>query len=163
MDELAAEAGISKRTLYRYFRSKDELIEATLDKFMLEVTENFEHFLSTHPEQDEFESYLPEILYHVGYTIGNPLILEDLRQYYPHYWQKIDDFRVEKAKLVIKAIIDAGKGNTKGLDARIVTNAVLASVQSVVNPKFIISNGLTLEETIRQLLKFFKFGLLGEE
>lgn len=37
MDELAVRARVSKRTIYRYFRSKVEIIEATLDAFMAEI------------------------------------------------------------------------------------------------------------------------------
>ncbi|MGE5396811.1 MAG: TetR/AcrR family transcriptional regulator, partial [Chitinophagales bacterium] len=46
MDELAERAGVSKRTLYRYFRSKEEVIEATLDQFMNEMATEADRLLA---------------------------------------------------------------------------------------------------------------------
>jgi len=167
MDDLAAEAGLSKRTLYRYFRSKDEIIEAALDKFMGEVATKIEEFVSTHHKPDEIMAHmLHNILHHVGRIINNPLVLEDLRKHYPHYWRKIDDFRMEKAQHIINAkfFMDGkNKANIRDIDPRIITTAVLASVQAVANPEFIITNGLTFEDTIKQLMEFFQYGFMKEE
>lgn len=33
MDELALNAGVSKRTVYKYYKSKDEIIEKVIDVF----------------------------------------------------------------------------------------------------------------------------------
>ncbi len=166
MDELAAEAGLSKRTLYRYFRSKDEIIEAALDKVMTEMAVKIEEFAATHHKPDEIVTHMINILHQVGRTIGNPMVLDDLRQHYPHFWKKIDDFRMEKAQKIIKKKFFLDERNnacTRELDPRIVTTAILAAVQAVANPEFIITNGLTFEDTVRQLMEFFLYGFMKEE
>lgn len=165
MDELAAEAGISKRTLYRYFRSKDEIIEATINNFMAEVAARIEEFFIVHRKPEEIVAYMLEILLHVGSTIGNPLVLDDLRQHYPHLWKKIDEFRMQKAQAIIQSKFFLDEGNrsyVRDIDTRIVTTAVLASVRAVANPDFIINNGLTFNDTIKQLLEFFQYGFMKE-
>jgi len=48
-----------------------------------------------------------------------------------------------------------------GIDQRLATAAVLASIQAVLNPEFILDNQLTLEEAARQLVELFKHGLIG--
>ena len=164
MDELAAGAGLSKRTLYRYFRSKDEIIEATLDNLIAKLAAEIEGFLSARPKPAAIIAYIIQTMYQLGSDIVNPLILADLLQHYPHYWKKIDDFRIRKAQDIITSILDArNKTYTRELDPRIVTAAVLASIQAVVNPGFIISNGLTLEKTMSQLLDFFQYGFMKQE
>jgi AcrR family transcriptional regulator len=166
MDELAAEAGVSKRTLYRYFRSKDEIIEAAIDKFMADMAAKVDDFVATHHKPDEIINHMVQILHQAGSTIINPLVLDDLRQHYPHYWKKIDDFRMTKAQNIIKSkffLDEKNKDYIREIDPRIVTTAVLASVQAVANPEFIITNGLTFEDTIRQLMEFFQYGILKRE
>ena len=37
MDELSSKAHISKRTLYRYYSSKEELITAVVDGFLADI------------------------------------------------------------------------------------------------------------------------------
>jgi len=167
MDELAAEAGMSKRTLYRYFSSKDQIIEATLDRFMTEMAFKVEELVSACHKPEEIFANMLSLLYHAGRTIINPLVLEDLRQHYPHYWRKIDEFRIKRAEDIINAILlsnyDKNQDYTRELDARIVTKAVLASVQAVANPEFIITNGFTFEYTIKQLMDFFQYGLIKRD
>jgi len=105
------------------------------------------------------------ILHYVGGYVGNPVILADLRQHYPHYWKKIDDFRLRKGQEIIISRLFLDEENKKyirDIDLRIVTTAIIAAIQAVANPEFIIRNNLTFEETIRQLLEFFQHGFLKE-
>jgi len=166
MDELAAGSGVSKRTLYRYFRSKDEIIEATLDKYMAEIAYKIEEFVEAYHKPDEIVAHMLLILHQVGSRIINPLVLDDLRRHYPHYWKKIDDFRIKKAENIIKSkffLDERNKNYIRDLNPRIVTTAILASVQAVANPEFIITNGLTFEDTITQLMDFFQYGIMKKE
>ncbi len=165
MDELAAVAGISKRTIYRYFRSKDEIIEATLEKFMTEVAGKMEEIAATPLKPEELVNRMLKTIHFVGGYIGNPLVLDDLRQHYPHYWKKIDEFRMKKAQEIIisKLLLDEkNKEYIRDIDPRIVTAAMFASIKAVANPEFIITNGLTFDDTIRQLMDFFLHGILKE-
>ncbi len=166
MDELAAESGMSKRTLYRYFRSKDEIIEATLDKYMAEMASKIEEFVEAYHKPDEIVAHMLLILHQVGSRIINPLVLDDLRRHYPHYWKKIDDFRMKKAENIIKSkffLDERNKNYIRDLNPRIIMTAILASVQAVANPEFIITNGLTFEDTITQLMEFFQYGIMKKE
>ena len=165
MDELAKEAGVSKRTLYRYFQGKDEIVEATLEKFMTEVAQKMEEMISTQDKPENIFSNMLVILHYVGNYLGNPVILADLRRHYPHYWKKIDEFRLRKGQEIIISRLFLDEENKKyirDIDLRIVTTAIIAAIQAVANPEFIIRNNLTFEETIRQLLEFFQHGFLKE-
>ncbi len=165
MNELAAHAGLSKRTVYRYFHSKDEIIEAALDSFMDDIADKIDEFISTRHKPEETVSRLLEIMCQVGQTINSPLLLDDLRRRYPHYWKKIDEYRMEKAEQIIQSILQTNeddKAYIRDLDPRIVTTAVLASIQAVANPEFIVANSLTFEETIGQLIDFFQYGIMKQ-
>jgi AcrR family transcriptional regulator len=166
MDELSAEAGISKRTLYRYFRSKDEIVEAALDMFLADVAEKINDFRAVHHDPDEMFVQIFKVLSQFRINIGNPLILDDLRQHYPHLWRKIAVFRKEKVSTVIYSKLFLDKENKsliRDLDHRIVTTAMLAAIDAVGNPQFILSNGLTFDETVKQLIEFFKHGFMKEK
>lgn len=163
MDELAAGAGISKRTLYRYFRSKDEMIMASLEKLMAETGSLIEEFVSSHHGPDEIVSYLLRLLHHIIQNYFHPPVLSDLQKHYPHYWKKIDRFRRRNVENVIKSKLFLDEKNralVRDLDPRIVTAAITASIQAVANPDFIITNGLSAETIFAQLMELFLHGLL---
>ena len=162
MDELAVRAGISKRTIYRYFKSKDEIIEAVIDTFLENMGREIDKILAAGKNPEEIFSDIVANFYQKGRVILNPLVLQDLRKHYPQYWRKIDKFRIKKIEKVIETfLIYSNKEDACNFNPQIVTGVVLASIHAVLNPEFIISNGLTFNEVLEQLLGIFKHGILN--
>ncbi len=162
VDELAVEAGVSKRTIYRYFRSKNEIIEAVIDDFLGKMGREADAAAALR-NPDEIFAHVLKNFYEIGRIIINPFVLEDLRVHYPQYWKKIDRFRMGKAQNVIKTFLAVGSRDyTKHIDPHILTAAVLAGIQAVLNPEFLMKNGLTFETAAADLLEFFKHGFINE-
>jgi len=154
MDELAARAGVSKRTVYRYFPSKEDIIEATVKAFLDQVASEADQLLQIEKEPARILSGLLNYLFIHGQFLINPFSFNDLRVYYPNLWQKIDQFRVERIRAVLGLISSNSESSLKGeVDPRIVSAVILASIQAVLNPDFVLANNLTFEETARQLSK----------
>jgi len=153
VDELAREAGISKRTLYRYYRSKEEILEATLDSFTWEISLDMNLLLQQGNEPAVLLRNMFELLADKGRFIINPNGLHDLEKHYPQLWQKIDQFRVERIKTVISMMSAQSPylEVSSGFSLPILTAIITSSVQAVLNPTFILENGLTFEEAAGQL------------
>lgn len=155
MDELAQQAGISKRTLYRYFRSKEEIIEASLDAFTTEMAEEAGKILEQDLPAAELIAAVMKLLFTRGQFVTNPAGLNDLRVHYPQLWKKIDSFRLEKARGAITRFMQQSQNPVlQEIDPRIITAVTLASIQTVLNPVFIFENDLSFESTANQLSKF---------
>ncbi|MEW6183097.1 MAG: TetR/AcrR family transcriptional regulator [Bacillota bacterium] len=164
VDELAAHAGVSKRTIYRHFRSKDEIVEVLLERFMNQMTGKIEQTISSSERPADIFSGVISLVVQHGRSMLNPLVLDDLRRHYPELWKKIERFRAEKIQRNVVELL-AGKYEGKGLreiDPRIVGAAFLASVQAVVNPEFILSNNLSFEDTVKQLIGLFMSGIIDD-
>jgi len=41
--------------------------------------------------------------------------------------------------------------------------AFIASIQAVINPEFILDNELTFEDSVRQLVELFMYGIIKEK
>ena len=164
MEELAAHARVSKRTIYRHFLSKDEIVEAILDQFMDQITGKIELTISSATKPAEMLTGVISFIAQHGNFILNPLVLDDLRRHYPELWKKIERFRAEKIQQkLLYTLMEKyeGKG-LREIDARILGAAFLASVQAVVNPEFILSNNLSFEDTVKQLIELFMYGIINE-
>lgn len=95
MDDLAAELGISKKTIYEHFSNKEELISESLLYFLENVKTEVRK-----AEEREKENPLQCVIEY--YKIGlnemrafNPSFLYGLKKYYPLAYQGFEDFRKE--------------------------------------------------------------------
>lgn len=161
MDGLAARAGVSKRTVYRYFPSKEALIEAALEDFMSQVAQEVTRIMREETEPTRILSALPKYLFRNGQFVINPQSFKDLKEHYPHLWQKIDLFRLEQVGAVL-AFINANRNpvSPNDIDPRISAAVILSSIQTVLNPDFVVANDLTFEETAQQLSHLLMNGFL---
>lgn len=160
VDELAARAGISKRTLYRYFRSKEEIIDAAIDQFMAEMAVTVSHLVEVEHDPEAFLQIILDQLVKNGNFIINPVTLNDLRLHYPHLWNKIDSFRLERIQIIVKYWLNQSDNQIKkDIDPRIITAVVTACIQAVLSPDFIINNGFTFESAAQQLSRFLSAAL----
>lgn len=163
MDELAAQAGISKRTIYRYFDSKEEIIKEVLADFLAAAEQKLLEALACSADPLEKIQYALKVL---PGNIGRfqPMALYDLQKYYPHLWEEIERFRAAKIQMLYESLLNSDdRDRFRQVDSRIFTTALLASVRAVVNPAFIMENNLNIEETIQSIFTIFLHGVVKEK
>jgi AcrR family transcriptional regulator len=161
VDELAATAGVSKRTIYRYFHSKEEIIATTLEAFMQEMHEFIQTLLAQNLPAEETMSHLFKKILANGQFIFNPSSLEDLRIHYPFLWERLDRFRSQRIQEFLSYIIEKSSQNTiHQIDPRLLAAMVQASIQATINPDFLLSNNLRFEDAVTQLSGFWINALL---
>ncbi len=157
VDDLAQKAAVSKRTIYRYFSSKDEIIEITLDNFMLEMQTKFGNIATQGYSPAEILAALIHEIYNNTPFIMNNKSLTDLKNSYPHLWQKIDNFRTERLTEFIKHLIILDQTNfIQELDEQILITVFVAIIQAVLNPTFLLENELSFREAIENISKLFE-------
>jgi len=163
VDELAAHTGISKRTIYRYFKSKEEIILSVVEDFIGIFEKSIQHELSS---SDNPVEKIRNTLHAIPRNIKllGPLAAYDLQKYYPHIWEKIEQFRMERVQEIFKDFLSGEEqGYFKNINPKIFTMALLSSIRSVVNPAFIMENNLSPEETIQSLFTIFLYGIVAKE
>ncbi|RNC28638.1 MAG: putative HTH-type transcriptional regulator [Candidatus Dichloromethanomonas elyunquensis] len=157
MEELAREAGVSKRTIYRYFAGKEELFEAALIQTMDQIVgKNLELFDSG----KNIRELVPELLKNIAYAI-NQQVLSDLSTYYPFLWQRVDQLRQDKINMLIHHILTNTHIRMRWrVDQKIFKASLLAAMSAVVTPSFVMESGMSFEEVVRNFLDMFLFGAL---
>ncbi|MCL5935702.1 MAG: TetR/AcrR family transcriptional regulator [Firmicutes bacterium] len=144
MDELSFQTGISKRTIYRYFKSKDELVNAVVDDLMALTEQHVNTVLASEGNPVEKIATLISTVFQ-NLKFLNPLIMRDIQKYYPHIWSRIEAFRARKIRSVIENMLlaETQQGYLRETIPAVFMTALLSSIRDVVNPAFILENGLT--------------------
>jgi len=164
MDEIASELKMSKKTIYKFFPSKDELVMAIAKFFMNKMKSQILPALSTDKNAIEKLGDLINILAKASEKISNKR-MEEIKRHYPGLWIEIDRFRTEMMFGNITKVIDQGKKEGLFIDypTNIVMNVLVASVRNIVNPDFILNNNFSIIEAARYAFKIIIGGIVTDK
>lgn len=164
MDEIASELRMSKKTIYKYFPSKDELVYSIAKFFMNRMKSRIVPALQSDKNAIEKLGDLINILAKASEKIS-AVRMEELKRYYPSLWNEIDNFRTEMMFGNITKVIDQGKKEGLFVDypTNIIMNILVASVRSIVNPDFIMNNNYSLIEAARYAFRIVISGILTDK
>ncbi len=114
MDNISQQLGISKKTLYQWFSSKEVLIDKVIDRMISNVSDK--------PHCAEFEKSAEtaiDVILGVMKILGelskslNPIFFWELNKYFPVQAKKLNDFRVNHIKN--KIIENLKRGISEGI------------------------------------------------
>ena len=159
LDELAAGLGISKKTVYKYFPGKKQLVAASLKKINSEMDDLVKDILeSPQPTRELMIKALTGIFM---YMSANFNLIQDMHRYYPEQWTAFDKqraARIKQAEQLIQRGID--QGQFKNIDPRIVSHSYIAAVQTVINPGFLKNKDINFDDAYKALIQIFLNGVL---
>nr|WP_262897094.1 TetR/AcrR family transcriptional regulator [Muricauda sp. CAU 1633] len=97
MDELAHSIGISKKTLYKYFDSKEELVTESLQYLLKNVRDSIDNYVLENPNEDHPLQTIV-FIYKLALShlqVISPSFFYGLNKYYPKAAKAYADFRTE--------------------------------------------------------------------
>ena len=108
LDELAHQLGIAKKTIYRYFSSKEHLVECAVALELENTKDNLEDILGRR------KNPIRKILMIYYFLIQelqqlNPAFLREVQAYYPPAYSLIEDFRATLIDQPIMALLKEAK------------------------------------------------------
>jgi AcrR family transcriptional regulator len=108
-DELSASLGISKKTLYQHFESKEALVRAVMALQTQEVKAGIEAIV-----QDPSQGFLDKLHRLLGFMTMHlsrirPAFLDDLRRKAPDIWQEVEQFRREQVFGMVARLLQEGE------------------------------------------------------
>lgn len=108
MDEIARIAGISKKTIYEEFSSKEELVNAAIEASIKEYRCDLDEMGSI--DESAIDHLLRMTRYlREAFTSMNPLLMQDIQRFYPKCWHKVNEFKTEKVLQNIIMVLEKGK------------------------------------------------------
>ena len=108
MDDIARQAGMSKKTIYQEFADKNQLVYETFsaslekDKCMMEILPKINDGIIEHLVG--LSTYMRK-----RFADINPLVLNELQRYFPQCWQLFEDFKHSHIVKEVEAVLVKGK------------------------------------------------------
>ncbi len=165
MDDIANKIGISKKTLYKFFKSKDALLSSIMDLKMKEIKNIIKRAILMFQEGKNVIDILKQIIKAMSKQLEevNPSFTNDLQKFFPKLSMKIQNFRNEMIFKNFSRMIKEGiKSNIirKDIDPEIITYIYSIFIEAVLaknNPEF------KLVDIFESIINIFFKGILTEE
>ena len=161
IDMIAEKCGISKKTVYKYFNSKHEIVDRIITDIIDELGKRFDDIDHSDSAPIDKMYDLFASMYQLLGSLSVP-ILHDIKTGYPEINTRIDDFRTSHKDLVRRTIeggIESGDFNPE-INPDIATEMIMGAAEKVIHPEYIISHNLTVEQTINSFKAFIVSGLV---
>ncbi len=164
--EIAGALGISKKTLYQYFSSKDEIVLAALTANLEGVGRRVDAVLED--EERSFDSKFTGVLSLLSIQISsiNLVFMEDIHKYLPEAWELIDTFRRERILGKIGALLREGQREgyiRETIDMDMVIFLVFSIINQVLRPDYLLSQGRSLHSIFSAFIDLIYGGLFVPE
>jgi AcrR family transcriptional regulator len=165
LDEIATELGMSKKTMYKFFPSKEDLLKTIVHTMMNGVRVRVEGVINS---DKPFVEKAPELLAIIGHQISimSKQFLFDLQRFTPLLWKEIDDFRRQRILTSVrKMFVQAQQEGVfrNDLDIELFILVFTSSVQGIVNPQTLSQHSFSAAEALRGIFAIIFEGAMTEE
>lgn len=165
MEGIADKAGVSKRTLYKYFPNKDHLIDSVLMSKLEAIEAEMLTLMSSDlPFADRIIGFF-SIVETAIKPMANKLI-RDVMTNVPWIWAKIDTFRHNRLLVHLKTLFEEGKekGLLRGdLNIELVLPIYIAIIEQIGRPDFFLQHDVPPSAVIGTLISILLGGILSDE
>jgi len=163
MDELARELGISKKTLYQHFTSKDALVGEIFNRFAAEIRASADALFTDRTLSFTAKLHrLSETMVRRFARIG-PHVFRDLQRSAPHIYRKIEELRHNNIPYVFGQLVRQGQAAgmvRTDIDPAFAIEFWRPAIQSLAHPDTLERLRLTPDQVFAQAIDLFFGGLL---
>jgi AcrR family transcriptional regulator len=164
MEEIASSLGMSKKTLYRFFANKKELVRSLMTERQCEFMEHIDDIWKS--EAADFIAKFRMTLDYVGERSSKINKFQDIQRVEPELWKEIHEFKKGKIFDRVRGLLEAGFAAgvfRSDVDREILILVYMNAVESIVNPETLAELPYTGGQAFEAISKIIFEGILSEE
>ncbi len=161
MDDIAKQVGMSKKTIYQFFKDKNELVIALVKKkldedecmikdIIAKSTNVIEEMINMMKGSEEVFSRI------------NPVVIHDMQKYHPGAWEVFQNFKAEVIIHTLEELLN--KGINQGyirpdIDVKIMARMRVSQVETGFNTQIFPMAEFNPWKVQSQFLEHFNYGI----
>ena len=161
MDDIARHLGMSKKTIYQFFKDKNELVTALVTKRLQDDERDMTEIIGKSSNVIEEMINMMKCSEEI-FSRANPIVIHDLQKYHPEAWKHFQNF---KSEVIVRTLEDLlTKGIVQGyirpdIDVRVIARMRVMQVETGFNASVFPANEFNIWKVQQQLLEHFNFGI----
>lgn len=165
MDNIASHLGVSKKTLYQYFKDKDEMVLSVAEEHISRDKDDLEEIAGSAKNAIEEMVKLSSCL-RENFRDMNPSLLFDLQKYHHKAWEAWLNHKHHFIRNQIERSINLGKGEgyfRNEINTQVMAIMRLESIQMAFDPSLFPMETYVLTEVQMEIFEHFIYGLFTEK
>ncbi len=166
MQEIANSMGMSKKTLYKFFEGKEQIIREIIENKKCDIDNYLEKLWAD--ENLDFVEKISSMMNFIRTQLPNmrgPLF-EDLKKNIPEIWTEINESRKKYIREKYSRLIKEGikKGSVrKDLDEEVVMLVYINAIHNILVPEILSELPLTAEQVFDTIVTTLFLGIFTDE
>ena len=161
MDDIAKHLGMSKKTIYQFFKDKNELVIALVKKKLQDDEDQMCAIISKSGNVIEEMINMMKCSEEIFSKI-NPVAVHDMQKYYPNAWKEFQNFKAEvlihKMEQLLTKGIDQGYIRPE-IDVRIIAKMHVNLVEMGFNNSIFPIAEFNIWKVQKQFMEHFNYGI----
>jgi len=161
MDDIARHLGMSKKTIYQFFKDKNELVMALVRKKVGEDKDHMSAILG------KSENVIEEMINMMKcseeiFSRINPIVVHDMQKYHPDAWQQFQTFKTDVLVHTLEQLLSKGikQGYVRpDIDVKILARMRVSQVEMGFNISLFPVAEFNTWKVQQQFLEHFSYGI----
>lgn len=160
VEDVAKELGVSKKTIYKYFSSKNEIISSVVD-FVMEKEKAYTQKVME--MEGSCIAKMDALLFFHAVEGVPPWIVDELRRFYPKDYRKREAIQAMKREYFNKLLAEGVKTGIfrENCSQGILNVLVKQTVDAILDGEFLRSQDLSLAQAVKQIKEIVLFGIVN--
>lgn len=164
VDEITATLGMSKKTFYQNFPTKDAMLEELIGRVFGEVGGGIDAIVQG---AGTFVEKLDALMQFMGSVFRRFVVpfSSEMDRRFPTLWEQIEKFRQQKIQENFARLLEQGKreGYLRGdVDVRIFLMAYTAAIRAIIRPSVLAAHAFTIPDVLEQIVGIFLTGVMTD-
>jgi TetR/AcrR family transcriptional regulator, cholesterol catabolism regulator len=165
MDDISRSMSISKKTIYQYFHDKNEIVNKVAQVHLETEKQTFEE-IQTNAGNAIEKLYRHSLFLRRSFEKMNPVVLFDLKKYYPDAWQLFIDYKKDVfSKSMINTLTEGIRQGyfRENIDPEILITLRFEVLQLIADGNIFPPDQYDFRDVQIQLFDHFIHGILTEK
>jgi AcrR family transcriptional regulator len=161
MDDIAKHLGMSKKTIYQFFKDKNELVIALVKKKLQDDEDQMCAIIGQSNNVIEEMINMMKCSEEIFSKI-NPIVIHDLQKYHPEAWKQFQDFKADVLIHTLEELLTKGIKQEyirPDIDVKIMARMRVAQVEMGFNTALFPVTDFSPWKVQYQFLEHFNYGI----
>lgn len=161
MDDIARHLSMSKKTIYKYFKEKDEIIHSlmqlSIEEDKCRFKEVYDKSLNVVEEIFEMMKEMREVFSKI-----NPIVFHELHKYYPETWKEFQSFKSGFIQEMVERSLIKGQKDgliRKDLNTKLLAKLRVENIEMTLNGQIFTHDKYSLIDIQIAITEHFLYGV----